>query len=198
MRSAWRRTMSAAVTSDQRSQRIEEVAAARAGAGGRRRARRGRDAPAPQAAPGAPASRPRPPGLPGAGAAPDRDSRSAMNNGSSADMSQNLTSRARAPPEAPAARRPGAAPAAAAPAGAADRAAPDEPLTLQAGQALRRAARVGARQRDQARHRPVPIEHEHGAPAANVRQVSREVVLQDGYLGLLHMAMLAKLAAWPT
>src|SRR5207249_3269471 len=81
------------------------------------------------------------------------------------------------------------------PGGPAAHAAPDEPLSFQAREPLGDAAGVVARQRDQAGDRPVPIQHEHGATPADVLEVTRKVVLQVGYLGPFHIAMLAM--SWP-
>jgi len=41
------------------------------------------------------------------------------------------------------------------------------------------------------RDRPIAVEHEHGASAPDMLEVARQVVLQLGYFGLFHMAMLA-------
>src|SRR5438132_637573 len=72
-------------------------------------------------------------------------------------------------------------------------AAADEPLALESGEPFGRSACPIVRQGDEPGDRPVSIEHEHRAAPANVLQVTREIVLQVGYLGLLHMAMLAML-----
>src|SRR5207237_2212060 len=70
-------------------------------------------------------------------------------------------------------------------------AATDEPLAFESCEPFGRSVRPIVRQGDEPGDRPVPIEHEHRATPADVLQVTREIVLQVGYLGLLHMAMLA-------
>src|SRR5262249_59139934 len=47
------------------------------------------------------------------------------------------------------------------------------------------------RERNEPGHRPVSIQNGHRAAPPDVLEVAGQVVLQVGYLGLLHMAMLA-------
>src|SRR5207249_575578 len=75
-------------------------------------------------------------------------------------------------------------------------AAADESLAFESCEPRRRPVRPIVRQGDEPGDRPVPIEHEDRATPADVLQIAREIVLQVGYLGLLHMAMLAMLGPW--
>src|SRR5262249_56231553 len=69
-------------------------------------------------------------------------------------------------------------------------AAADEPLALEPREAIRPAGPF-VRERNEPGHRPVSIQNGHRAAPPHVLEVAGQVVLQVGYLGLLHMAMLA-------